>query len=253
MNFIVTPSFSSSESKIIKCIQDFSNSGEVFIEGKRNKIKLFKIESDTLNIKAFKVPSFLNSIIYKYFRKSKARRSYEYANQLLSLGIGTPMPIAYCEKTSLLGLKDSYYVSEHLVPDLTYRELVEVPDYPESEIIQRQFTHFCYELHQKGIEFKDHSPGNTLIKKNDKGTYDFFLVDLNRMAFHDTMSFELRMKNLCRLTPQEKMVALMSKEYAKASGESEEKIFTTLWELTETFQHNLARKKRIKKKLLFWK
>jgi tRNA A-37 threonylcarbamoyl transferase component Bud32 len=253
MNFIVTPSFNSSASKINNCIQNFSNSGEVFIEGKRNKIKLFKVESDTLNIKAFKMPSFLNSIIYKYFRKSKARRSYEYGNQLLTLGIGTPRPIAYFENTSLLGLKDSYYVSEHLVPDLTYRELVEVPNYPDSENIQRQFTQFCYKLHQKGIEFKDHSPGNTLIRKNDKGTYDFFLVDLNRMAFHDTMSFELRMKNLCRLTPQEKMVALMSKEYAKASGEAEEKIFTTLWELTETFQYNLARKKRIKKKLLFWK
>jgi tRNA A-37 threonylcarbamoyl transferase component Bud32 len=253
MNFIVTPSFNSSASKINNCIQDFSNSGEVFIEGKRNKIKLFKVESDTLNIKAFKVPGFLNSIIYKYFRKSKARRSYEYGNQLITLGIGTPRPIAYFENTSLLGLKDSYYVSEHLVPDLTYRELVEVPNYPDSENIQRQFTQFCYELHQKGIEFKDHSPGNTLIRKNDKGTYDFFLVDLNRMAFHKTMSFELRMKNLCRLTPQEKMVALMSEEYAKASGESEEKIFATLWELTETFQYNLARKKRIKKKLLFWK
>jgi len=67
------------------------------------------------------------------------------------------------------------------------------------------------------------------------------------MAFHDSMSFELRMKNLCRLTPQEKMVALMSKEYAKASGESEERIFNTLWQLTETFQHNLARKKESKR------
>lgn len=253
MNFIVTPSFSSVSLKIANCILDFSNSGEVFIEGKRNKIKLFEVENETLNIKAFKVPGFINGFIYRYFRRSKARRSYEYGNKLLSLGIGTPMPIAYCENTSLLGLKDSYYVSKHLVPDLTYRELVEVPNYPDSENIQKQFTQFCYELHQKGIEFKDHSPGNTLIKKNEHGYYDFFLVDLNRMAFHDTMSFELRMKNLCRLTPQEKMVALMSKEYAKASGESEEKIFTTLWELTETFQHNLARKKRIKKKLLFWK
>jgi hypothetical protein len=241
------------QTEVLTLLQNFNTTGKMFIDGKRNKIKLFELQGMTLNVKAFKVPNLLNSIIYKYFRKSKARRSYEYANQLLELGIGTPMPIAYFENHTGVGLKDSYYMSEHLVPDLTYRELVEVPNYPESESIQIQFTRFCYELHQKGIEFKDHSPGNTLIRKNDKGTYDFYLVDLNRMAFHESMSFELRMKNLCRLTPQEKMVALMGKEYAKLSGESEEKIVATLWQLTEQFQNNLARKKRIKKKLLFWK
>lgn len=253
MEFRLNSKCNMPQNEVLTLLQNFNTTGKIFIDGKRNKIKLFELEGRTLNVKAFKVPNLLNSIIYKYFRKSKARRSYEYANQLLDLGIGTPMPIGYFENNTGLGLKDSYYMSEHLVPDLTYRELVEVPNYPESESIQKQFTRFCYELHQKGIEFKDHSPGNTLIRKNEKGTYDFYLVDLNRMAFHESMSFELRMKNLCRLTPQEKMVALMGKEYAKLSGESEEKIVATLWQLTEQFQNNLARKKRIKKKLLFWK
>ena len=54
----------------------------------------------------------------------------------------------------------------------------------ENEIILRQFIRFSYLLHQKGIEFLDNSPGNTLIKKNEKGVYDFYLVDLNRMKFH---------------------------------------------------------------------
>ena len=117
----------------------------------------------------------------------------------------------------------------------------------------RQFTRFSYLLHQKGIEFKDHSPGNTLIKKNQSGLYDFYLVDLNRMEFHAKMDFNLRMKNLCRLTPHKEMVAVMSNEYAKISGESESLIFETLWKYTADFQYKYYRKKRMKKKFLFWK
>jgi hypothetical protein len=73
------------------------------------------------------------------------------------------------------------------------------------------------------------------------------------MEFHTTMSFELRMKNLCRLTPHKEMVAVMSNEYAKISGELETKIFETLWKMTADFQYRFYRKKRIKKKLKFWK
>lgn len=239
--------------KIQNLVSNFAISGTLFGNGKRNKIKLFEVDEKTINIKSFKIPNLINKIAYRYFRKSKARRSFEYANKLLEFGFGTPQPIAFSENYDLVGLKDSYYVSEHLQADLTYRELVEIPDFPDHDTILRQFTRFSYDLHQKGVEFKDHSPGNTLIKKNADNNYDFFLVDLNRMEFHDSMPFELRMKNLCRLTPHKEMVKVMSNEYAKASGESETLIFETLWKMTADFQHRFHRKKRIKKKLFFWK
>jgi len=253
MEFRLNSKSNFSQTDVISILQNFSSSGKMFIDGRRNKIKLFELNGRTLNVKSFKVPNLLNKVIYQYFRKSKAKRSFEFANKLIEYGIGTPEPIAYLQYSNFIGLQDSYYVSEHLVADLTYRELVEIPDYPDGDNILRQFTRFSYLLHQKGIEFKDHSPGNTLIKKNAQGTYDFFLVDLNRMEFHDTMSFELRMKNLCRLTPHKEMVAVMSNEYAKVSGEAEEKIFTTLWKMTADFQYRYYRKKRIKKNLKFWK
>lgn len=246
-------SFLNKPQEIKNLINKFSNSGTIFIEGKRNVIKLFEFEGMTINVKSFKIPNLINKIAYRYFRKSKARRSFEYATLLLKNGIGTPQPIAYLENYNWLGLKDSYYACEHLQCDLTFRELFEIDDYPDHEMILRQFTRFSYGLHQKGIEFKDHSPGNTLIKKNAEGQYDFFLVDLNRMSFHEKMSFELRMKNLCRLTPVKDMVKVMSNEYAKVSGESEDLIFETLWRKTADFQEHFYRKKKWKKKLKFWK
>jgi hypothetical protein len=61
------------------------------------------------------------------------------------------------------------------------------------------------------------------------------------------------MKNLCRLTYKEEMVKIMSNEYAIISGESEEIIFQTLWKKTTDFQNQYFRKRRLKKKLKFWK
>ncbi|KQO23038.1 Kdo domain containing protein [Flavobacterium sp. Leaf82] len=253
MNFKVNPIFTTETTSILDTINTFSNKGILFGNGQRNIIKLFDLKDKTINIKSFKIPNLINKIAYKYFRKSKAKRSFEYATILLNRGVGTPQPIAFLENFNWLGLRDSYYVSEHLVTELTFRELVEIPDYPDRENILRQFTRFSFDLHEKGIEFLDHSPGNTLIKKKENGNYDFFLVDLNRMEFHESMTFEMRMKNLCRLTPLKEMVATMSNEYAKLYPESEQKTYDTLWKYTADFQEQFYRKKRLKKKLKFWK
>ena len=241
------------KSKLSSCIENFNTAGILFGDGKRNKIKLFDLDSATINIKSFKIPNLINKIAYKYFRKSKARRSYEYANKLLENGIGTPQPIAYFENYNWLGLMDSYYISEHLQADLTFRELVNDPNYPDFENILRQFSKFSFDLHQKGIEFLDHSPGNTLIKKGNENQYNFYLVDLNRMNFHEAMDIDLRMKNLSRLTPEKEMIAIMSDEYAKYYSESSNLIFEKMWHATNEFQEKFARKKKLKKKLKFWK
>lgn len=251
MIFEIAPSFAKITTAVKECIRNFQEKGSVLAAGRRNTIKIFEIDGAEFNIKSFKIPNLINKIAYRYFRKSKARRSYEYATKLIELGIGTPEPVAFAENLSFTGLRDSYYVSRQMHPKLTYRELVEIPDFPDRENILRQFTRFSWKLHQLGVEFKDHSPGNTLIVEDSPGQYSFYLVDLNRMAFHESMPFDLRMKNLSRLTPLEDMVAIMSNEYAKLSGEPEEQVFSTMWKYTSDFQYRFHRKRRLKKKLLF--
>lgn len=254
MKFQISELFFSNQKAIFSMVENFNRTGENFIIGKRNSIKIFDFQDKKVNIKSFKVPHLINKIAYKYFRKSKAKRSFEYATILLEKGIGTPKPIAYFENYDTIGLKDSYYVSEHLQCDLTFRELVEIPDYPENDTILREFTKFSFDLHQKGIEFMDHSPGNTLIKKRNEGIYDFFLVDLNRMDFHETMDFDSRMENLSHLTPKKEMIKVMSNEYAKLyTNQTESEIFEKMWFFTNDFQERFAKKKRLKKKLKFWK
>ncbi|SFZ93992.1 hypothetical protein SAMN05428642_103492 [Flaviramulus basaltis] len=250
MKYILEEAYKSYRETIKTFVLNFNTSGEDFIVDQRNSIKLFVLSEETINIKAFRIPNIFNQFAYKFLRKSKAQRSYEYANRLIKLDIGTPKPIAYFEFTTPFLFKKSFYVSEHLNCDLTYRELTKNFNYPDYDTILRAFTRFTYKLHQKGIHFLDHSPGNTLIKKHGSD-YDFYLVDLNRMHF-GTMDFETRIKNFSRLTIHKSMVEVMSDEYAKCTGEDYNKIFDLMWYETETFQEKFHRKKRLKKRFKFW-
>ena len=250
MNFYINESCKNEERQLLHILQSFDSEGEILVKGKRNTLKIFSLGGRIINIKKFKTPNFVNRLAYKYIRKSKAKRSYEYAQLLLKKGIGTPLPIGFLENSDVLGLKDSYYVSEQLDADFTFRALVEDSRFPDFENIVKAFTRFTFHLHENGIEFKDHSPGNTLIRKTPEGKYDFFLVDLNRMNFHSSMPFELRMKNMARLTPHQHMVAMISEEYAHLCGEKPEKVFDYLWEETSKFQYHFFRKKILKSRFL---
>ena len=104
---------------------------------------------------------------------------------------------------------------------------------------------------EKNIEFLDHSPGNTLIQIDGEG-FQFFLVDLNRMNFK-RLDFKQRMKNFSRLTPNKEMIQIMANEYSQLTAWNENEVFETMWGYTQEFQEKFFRKKRLKKKLKFWK
>ena len=251
MKQVINKEFLSIKDVLNDYILNFDTKGEPFGNQDRNSLKLFKINDITINVKSFRIPNLVNQIVYKKFRKSKARRSYEYAQKLGQFGIGTPKPIGYFEFSSLFFFKKSFYVSEQLDCDITFRELTKNVNYPNHEEILRAFTRFTFKLHEHHILFLDHSPGNTLIKKTTEG-YNFNLVDLNRMEFKP-LSFETRIKNFERLTTKKFMIEIMSDEYAKCSNEDYDKVFRLMWKNTQNFQNHFHKRRRLKKKLKFWK
>lgn len=251
MRAVFNPTYQEDKEELLSFIENFHHTGEDFGNGDRNRIKLFDFKGQKINIKAFKTPNAINQFAYRYVRQSKAERSFVFANKLISLGIGTPKPVAYIENYGGLGLKDSYYISFHDEPKYTYRDLVHHSELEHYEKILRAFTAFSFDLHEKEVEFLDHSPGNTLIFENGN-LYDFKLVDLNRMNFR-ALNFDDRMRNMRRLTPQKKMVEIMSDEYAKLSEHSYDEVFEKMWFYTVEFQTKFQRKQRLKKKVKFWK
>src|SRR5262245_38725436 len=121
MRYSINPEFLALEKRLLDIVNNFDNQGDILVKGQRNSIKLFNENNLVINIKSFKRPNIVNKFVYRFFRKSKAQRSYEFALTLLEKGIGTPTPIGYFENRSLFTLQDSYYACEHLQYDLTYR------------------------------------------------------------------------------------------------------------------------------------
>lgn len=252
MNETFSRTFTGDKQAIRSFVTHFDTKGKKFDERNRNALKIFALGDTHINIKSFKRPNFINSIAYRFFRPSKAQRSFEYAHLLLEKGIGTPQPIAYFEERSFLGFCKSYYVSYHQDYDLTYRELIRDSDYVGDRTILEAFAAFTYDLHRKGIHFLDHSPGNTLIKIRDNGSYDFYLVDLNRMNF-GKLDFETRMKNFERLSKIQEHIEITANAYAALSGDNSNEVAATMTRYTLAFQDQFYRKKRRKKRLKFWK
>ena len=247
---VVNSKYQTTSEEIKTIVDRFDTIHDYVAKGDRNSIKKIELENHKIaTIKSFKIPNVVNKLVYRFFRESKAQRSYDYAKKLIDLGFLTPYPIAYVEQTTATSFLNSYYFCEMVNADLTYRELVHDANWPNRTEILKQFTQFTYELHEAGIEFLDHSPGNTLIKKVGENQYEFYLVDLNRMNFHEEMDFDTRMKNFSRLTPHHEMVEIMAKEYAKLIERDSQEVVNCMWQKTTEFQEKFQLKQQRKKKL----
>jgi len=244
MKITISQAYKKFRSKIEDFVFNFDEKGQMLVDGKRNKIKIFELHGKKVNVKSFKIPNALNKIAYRFFRKSKAERSFNYAQHLLSKEIDTPYPMAFAEETSAFSFLKSFYVSEQLSYDLTFRD-IDLSRNGHEEIL-RAFTRFVFELHEKEVEFLDNSPGNTLIKLNE-GNPKFYLVDLNRMHFKP-LNFTERMKNFSRLSQDKKVVQIMANEYAKHIDKNETEVFDKMWYFSNMFQEKFLKKKKLKKK-----
>ncbi|WP_417941804.1 lipopolysaccharide kinase InaA family protein [Flavobacterium sp. RS13.1] len=249
MPIIIHSKYKNKEEAIFQLVADFFTKGNMIVKGSRNTIKSNFLGDEKVNIKFFQKPGLFKSIIYSFFRTTKAKRSFDYANYLTSHTILTPFPIAYIENRSRLGLlRDSYYVSQQIDYDFTIRELIHDPLFPDRNVILEQFTEFTFKMHEAKVNFLDHSPGNTLIVKKASGQYEFYLIDLNRMNFKN-LSIEERMDNFKKMWLSKKMVKVIAKAYARLSGEPEEKLHAILLEKTLQFKRKITKKKYLKRKI----
>ncbi|MEM7085460.1 MAG: lipopolysaccharide kinase InaA family protein [Bacteroidota bacterium] len=240
-SFSVHPSYAQRTEQIQQMVHHFHTTGEMVVDGDRNVIKKMRIEGEYFNIKKFKTPNFFQGLVYQLLRKSKAQRSFEYAQKLIGFGLKTPFPIAYFEQTGF-GLKESYYVSKHLEYDFDFRVLNHNPKWPNRDEILKQFAAFTFQLHENGINFLDHSPGNTLIKDLGEGNYDFYLIDLNRMRF-ESMDFNKRMRNFRRMWLSKTMINVMAPIYAELYGTTSEETHQLMTKFSAQFQKKVNLKK----------
>ncbi|WP_396170712.1 lipopolysaccharide kinase InaA family protein [Flavobacterium sp.] len=249
MRITIHPKYKNQEEAILQLVKTFFGEGDLVVKGSRNTIKTNFLGTEKVSIKFFQKPGIFKSLIYSFFRSTKAKRSFDYANYLLEHGIPTPFPVAFIEERNSLGLLgESFYICHQLEYDFTIRELIHDPLFPERKQVLEQFTEFTFKMHEANVNFLDHSPGNTLIVSKGNSNYDFFLVDLNRMKF-ENLSMEQRMDNFKKMWLSKGMVQIIAKKYAQLSNEPEDKLLSILMEKSQQFKRKTARKKYLKRRI----
>lgn len=249
MRITIHPKYQNQERAILQLVKTFFDEGDLIVKGSRNIIKSNLLGTEKINIKFFQKPGLLKSIIYSFFRSSKAKRSFDYANYLFEHNIPTPFPIAFVEERNTLGmLGNSFYFCEQIDYDFTIRELIHNPLFLERNIILEQFAEFTFKMHEAKINFLDHSPGNTLIVNKGNEKYEFYLIDLNRMKF-ENLSIQKRMDNLKKMWLSKLMVKVIAKKYSKLSNQPEDELLYILMEKSQQFKRKTARKKYLKRKI----
>lgn len=151
----------------------------------RNTVEWVKWGNLDVVIKQYKRPTWANCIIYSCLRKTKARRAYEYAEELLKRGFDTARPIAYIERRKWGIFHTGYFISELLpYPLMNDIPQMNLPE-EEKELIAADFIRYTACLHEAGIMPKDYNSGNIFFHKRGKH-YHFALIDINRMHIGKT-------------------------------------------------------------------
>lgn len=221
--------------------------GTVVLHAGRNTIRLLAQEGELLAAKRFRQPGALQGILYAHIRRSKARRSFEHAVRLISLGIGTPQPVAWSEYRRKGRLTDSFYVSRYSDLKPLSEFAARFPDTASRPVLDA-FARFVAELHEKGIDHRDFNQGNILCGYSpEKGQWRFELIDINRMRFLDRpLTPRQCMINLRRLSCPAPAFLYILDRYAEVRG----------WNIDDTllrgifFRLAFGRQRALKKRFL---
>lgn len=246
MRIHINPSTDHLRNFIERLPELFGESGEVLHKG-RNTIKAFEINGERLAVKRFRRPNLIRAVIYTFFRRSKARRSYEHAMRLRALGIDSPEPVAWSEYRRRGLLCDSYYISRRSDYAPLSRTTAHFPAAGTLPVLDA-FARFAAQLHEKGIEHQDFNHGNILWKHVPTAGYRFQLIDINRMRFDDRpLPPRTCMVNLRRLACPAAAFLYILDRYAETRG----------WNVDDTllrgtfFRLAFGRRKQLRKRFRY--
>lgn len=187
------------------------NIREIFLQSDRilqQSRNCIKVIGDNIVVKQFRAPHFPNNWIYGHLRKSKAKRSWEYAQLLGEL---TPKPLFYREYRKGGLLYDSYYACQLSSLPYTLRQVVRDSKWVNRSQIMHGVGRFMAQLHQKGLYALDFSGGNILVNADGSQVQ---IVDLNRMRTFRHIDIHRGCSQTTRLHLTENDCQELAKAYA---------------------------------------
>lgn len=232
MKMIIHPDYKTYEESLNHIPSGDYEKKEIFCN-KRNSVEKIRLGDHFFVVKRFKQPTWVNRVIYTWFRKSKARRAFEYAEILLKRGIETARPVAYMEIKRHGLFHTGYFISEYLpYPLLADIQKLDM-SYEEKIVLKKDLILFTAQLHQQKIVHQDYNAGNIFFYKRE-GKYYFALIDLNRLKLGDN-SPSICMKAFDQLgIGLKEMVDIISQYASIRNLDVEESMFFTLFSRQKT-------------------
>ena len=179
---VINPAFAANAALVsfINNIDDEMQRGTTIFSG-RNVVKRFEIDGfdRPIIVKRFRKPTFVNTLVYGHLRKTKARRAYLNAFEIIKRGFSTPTPFAFIEQTHCGLMGFCYYISGEC-NDAPIGSKIH-PSAFDSTFAQA-FARYVVSLHSAGILHYDLNSTNVLYN-NENEEFNFSLIDINRMKF----------------------------------------------------------------------
>lgn len=276
MKLIVSPEYQSLSEWLAQVPRLFDdNQGELLYKG-RNQIRLFVVgDKKKVVVKRYKRHDIIKTLAYTFFRKNKARRSYENAVSLTQRGFHTPQAVAYMECTTAGLMTQVYYVCAYTDSEPIRPRLIEQE--PFDEALAVAYARYVARLHEAGVLHRDLNPTNVLFTTTHHPSpttyhpspttyhlspttyhlspnphhpssttqYAFELIDINRMQFFDgPVPKAACMENLTLfywLTPAYRFIL---NEYARQRGWTEADIAEAI-RVKERHDRRWVRRKKI--------
>lgn len=190
--------------------------GELLHAG-RNEVRLFRRDGAEFVVKRYKRVNAVQSVAYTFFRRTKARRAYDYAAELRSRGISTPREVAYMETYGHGLFATGYFVSAMCPDPPAFDELVARRDFDRR--MADDMAAFIVGMHSKGVLHGDMNFGNFLYRRSKGGKYGFTVIDTNRSRFRDGWPSRGEcIANMRTMTHRRDVYAYIVRRYAALRG-----------------------------------
>lgn len=211
----------------------------------RNELKVIELEGERTVVKAFRIPNWLNQFVYAYLRRSKAYKAFHNATKLHALGVPTPEAIGYIEFYRFGLLQESFFIAKEFAYDFTIAHIRDDQPSYKKEVLEA-FAEFSFDIHKKGVWHVDYSGGNILVHKNES-SYDFSLVDINRMQFRSIQGYE-GLENFNKLWFNEEDLTIIAKRYATLAELDEAQAIEAILYHDAKLKKRVELKRRLKSK-----
>ena len=198
--------------RIIKEYRAASGTGKLQVLKKTSKETVAMI-SGTHNGKELKVlvkesvfPHLLSALRYN-FCKSRAKKYWIASRGLKVRGIETPLSLAFIEKKELGLPRQNILLTEYIDRALelndyvlgNFKGVLSKNEMQKKKRFLGKFAQRLRELHERGIYHADLKSNNILIKEKSDEEWRFYFIDLDRVAFKESLSFDQRSNNLAQI------------------------------------------------------